>query len=150
MYKRQALYDALYLSDLCEKVYLIHRREQLRGFAHVVEKVKGKENIEMVLKANVAEIKGQDGVETVLLEDGRELAVDGFFVAVGMEPNTDMIKPLIELDDLGYVVADETGITNKDGFFVAGDVRQKTLRQVITAASDGANAALAAEMFCRR
>lgn len=145
-----ALYDALYLSDICEKVYVIHRREQLRGFAHVVERIKEKDNIDMILKANVAEIKGTDGVEAVLLEDGRQIAVDGVFVAVGMEPNTDMIKPLIELNDLGYVVADETGITNKDGFFVAGDVREKTLRQVITAVSDGANAALAAEMYCRR
>lgn len=139
-----ALEDALYLSAVCAKVYLIHRREQFRGALSTVEKVRAKENIELVLNAGVAAIIGTDKVYAAQLQDGRELAVDGIFIAIGSIPKTDILQGIIALDEQGYVIADETGHTDKSGFFVAGDVRTKKLRQVVTAVSDGANAATAA------
>ena len=139
-----ALEDALYLSTVCVKVYLIHRRVQFRGAKNTEEKVRTKENIELVLNAEVAAIIGTDKVCAVQLRDGRELAVDGIFSAIGAVPKTDILQGFIALDEQGYVIADETGHTEKLGFFVAGDVRAKKLRQVVTAVSDGANAATAA------
>ena len=142
-----ALEDALYLSTVCAKVYLIHRREQFRGAKNTEEKVRAMENIELVLNAEVVAITGTEKVCAVQLQDGRELAVDGIFSAIGSVPNTDILRGLIALDGQGYIIADETGYTEKAGFFVAGDVRTKRLRQVATAVSDGANAATAAIDF---
>ncbi|MDE5863922.1 MAG: FAD-dependent oxidoreductase [Lachnospiraceae bacterium] len=142
-----ALDDALYLSDICNKVYLVHRRNEFRGSAGTVERLRKKENTEFVLAAKAAEIAGNGRVEQLILEDGRSLFVDGIFVAVGMEPMTDAIKGVVDLDETGYVVAGETGKTCAGGFFVAGDVRTKVLRQVVTAVSDGANAAVSAERY---
>lgn len=139
-----AMDDALYLSELCNKVYLIHRRSEFRGSKKTLERIRQKENIELVTPAEIVKIAGEDKVSSVELKDGNILEVDGVFVAVGMTPQTDSIKEQVELDHAGYVVADETGKTSAHGFFVAGDVRAKFLRQVITAASDGANAAIAA------
>lgn len=139
-----ALEDALYLSAVCAKVFLIHRRERFRGAKKTEEKVRVKENIELVLNAEVAAITGTDKVCAVQLQDGRELAVDGIFAAIGSIPKTDILQGIIALDEQGYVIADETGHTGKPGFFAAGDVRTKRLRQVVTAVSDGANAAAAA------
>ena len=93
-----ALDDALYLSDLCCKVYLVHRRDAFRGSAKAVEKLKEKENVEFVLKALPAEITGEEKVKKLQLEDGRSLDVDGIFIAVGMVPQTDTIKEIVELD----------------------------------------------------
>ena len=138
-----AMDDALYLSDICTKVYLIHRRDTFRGSAKTLEKIRQKENIEVVTPAQIAKIEGEDKVCSVELGDGRVLQVDGVFVAVGMIPQTDKIKEIVNLDDMKYVIADETGKTSAQGFFVAGDVRTKPLRQVVTAVSDGANAAAA-------
>lgn len=145
-----ALDDALYLSDISSKVYLVHRRNEFRGSAKTVERLKAKENVEFVLETNPSRITGTDQVEKLQLEDGRSLEVDGIFVAVGMIPETAVVKEVVELDKVGYVVADETGKTSADGFFVAGDVRTKTLRQVVTAVSDGANAATSAEQYIKR
>lgn len=139
-----ALDDALYLSDIAAKVYLIHRRNEFRGSPKTVEKVTEKANIEIVLKTTVAEIIGSDRIESVRLGSGKALAVDGIFVAIGMEPKTELLKGIAELDDHGYAIADESGTTNAVGLFVAGDVRTKRLRQVVTAVSDGANAAVSA------
>lgn len=144
-----ALDDALYLSDLCKKVYLVHRRDAFRGSAHTVERLSQKENVEFVLNARPSAITGEVRLEKLVLEGGRELAVDGVFIAVGMVPMTDPVKDLVSLDSGGYIVADETGVTSAPGFFVAGDVRTKMLRQVVTAVSDGANAATSAEHFIR-
>ena len=144
-----ALDDALYLSDICEKVYLVHRRDSFRGAQSTVELLKQKENVELVLNEAVTEIYG------------RTLAVDGVFVAYGSVPQSELIKNLVQLDERGYVVAGEDGITyaatkNGDhdrsvqpGLYVAGDVRTKTLRQVVTAVSDGANAATTAAEYLR-
>lgn len=145
-----ALDDALYLSDISEKVYLVHRRNAFRGSATTVEKLKAKENVEFVLEARPSQISGADRVSELALEDGRTLTVDGVFIAVGMIPMTDPVKDVVKLDPSGYIVADETGKTSADGFFAAGDVRTKTLRQVVTAVSDGANAATSAEQYIRQ
>lgn len=145
-----ALDDALYLSDISSKVYLVHRRNEFRGSYNTVEKLKKKENVEFVLEAKPLQITGTDRVQNLQLEDGRSLTVDGVFIAVGMIPVTDGVKDVVKLDQSGYIVADETGKTSADGFFAAGDVRVKALRQVVTAVSDGANAATSAEQYIKR
>ena len=145
-----ALDDALLLSDMCNKVYLIHRRNEFRGSASTVERLQAKENVEFVLETKPSAIIGTDMVERLELEDGRTLEVDGVFVAVGMVPMTIPVKDVVELDTNGYIVADETGKTAVNGFFVAGDIRTKGLRQVVTAVSDGANAATSAEQYIRQ
>lgn len=145
-----ALDDALYLSDISSKVYLVHRRNEFRGSARTVEKLCAKKNVEFVLEAKPSSITGTDKVEKLQLEDGRSLDVDGVFVAIGMIPMTNPVKDVVELDQNGYIVADETGKTSAKGFFVAGDVRTKALRQVVTAVSDGANAATSAEQYIKQ
>lgn len=154
-----ALDDALYLSDICEKVYLVHRRDSFRGAQSTVELLKQKENVELVLNETVTEIYGEKKPTGIKLKSGRELALDGVFVAYGSVPQSKLIKNLVQLDERGYVVAGEDGITyaatKKDdadrriqpGLYVAGDVRTKTLRQVVTAVSDGANAATTAAEY---
>ena len=137
-----ALDDALYLSDIAQKVYVIHRRDEFRGSQKSVIQVKNTSNIQTILKANVTEIIGDNQVESITLDTGRKIAVDGVFIAIGMEPQTEILKEIIEIDPYGYAIADETGITKAPGLFVAGDVRTKKLRQVVTAVSDGANAAV--------
>lgn len=139
-----AVDDALYLADIADKVYLIHRRGEFRAVAGTVKKAEENPNIEFVLSANVTEILGENHVEKITLDNGRELAVDGVFIAVGMIPRTNILKGIVETDEHGYVVADESGVTSARGLFVAGDVRTKKLRQVITAAADGANASVSA------
>lgn len=144
-----ALGDALYLSNLCEKVYLIHRREQFRGSAFAVQQLKEKGNVEILTSAVPAKIIGGQAVTALELKDGRSIPVSGAFVAVGMQPQTELLQGIVDLDAAGYVVADETGATSAPGFFVAGDVRAKALRQVVTAVSDGANAAVAAAEYVK-
>lgn len=136
-----AIEDALLLAKTCEKVYLIHRRDTFRAAPVEVELAKNTENIELVLCDTVEEICGEQKVTEVKLRSGRTLAVDGVFVAVGTIPDTELVKEQVTLNAQGYVVADETTKTNLPGVYVAGDLRVKPLRQVITAASDGAVAA---------
>lgn len=138
-----ALDDAVYLADLAEQVYVIHRRKEFRGAATTVEKLRKKENVTFVLEHQVKEITGVEKVNGVILEDGTAIAVDGVFVAYGSVPQTDLVKELVTLDAAGYVKAEETGETSLAGLYVAGDARTKKLRQVVTAVSDGANAATA-------
>ena len=140
-----ALEDVLFLAKICKKVYLIHRRDELRGDKHSQEKIFALPNVEFVPSAVPKSIKGDKKVTTLEIElqktgETKEIAVDGIFVAVGMIPNNKLVPDFVATDKAGYVIADETGITNTAGFFVAGDLRTKALRQVITAASDGANA----------
>ena len=144
-----AMDDAIYLSDICNKVYLVHRRDVFRGDATTLTKLKETENIELVVPAKVQEVKGEQVVTALQLEDGRSLEVSGVFVAVGMQPATDMLQGVVLMDDNGYIIADETGKTSAAGFFAAGDVRTKELRQIITAVADGANAATSAERYIR-
>ncbi len=139
-----AAHEAIYLSDLASKVYLIHRRNELRADESLVQKLQEKENIELVLEANVAQIHGDDKLQKVALDNGRELDVDGLFVSIGREPNAATLIDGLALDESGYVISDEKCATNIPGIFVAGDVRTKDLRQLVTATSDGAIAATAA------
>ena len=135
-----AVDEALYLSDLCEKVYLIHRRTEFRGAAQRVEQARKKANIEFVLGETVKEFVGGEKLTAVRLNSGTSIELNGVFVAYGSKPQTELLRGIVALDDSGYVVANEDGRTSQEGFFVAGDVRTKILRQVVTAVSDGANA----------
>jgi thioredoxin reductase (NADPH) len=139
-----ALEDALYLAKSCEHVYLIHRRKQLRAAKMLQERVLSSEKITFLADTIVQEIHGTQKVESITILDKNsdiesELALDGVFLAVGMDPRSDLVKHIAKLDR-GYVCADESGITSQPGLFVAGDVRTKPLRQIVTAVSDGANA----------
>ena len=140
-----ALEDALYLSKMCSKVHLIHRRDELRAAKSLQKKLMALPNVEIIWDTVVNEIYGEDQVEALFIENKKtgakkHLPVDGVFVAVGMKPNTNMVPDEIKKDEAGYIVADENCVTNVTGIFAAGDVRTKMLRQIITAAADGANA----------
>ncbi len=142
-----ALDDALYLSKICKKVYLIHRRDMFRGAPHTVESVRNTENIELVLNATVERVCGETKVSGIVLGDGRTIAVDGVFAAIGSVPQTALLEGIVSMDDRGYIYADENGKTDRPGMFAAGDVRVKKLRQVVTAIADGACAATAASEY---
>lgn len=144
-----ALDDAIYLSDIADKVYLIHRREEFRGSEKSVQIVKNKANIETILSANITEIAGDGQVEAVVLDNGERIAADGIFIAVGMNPQSDLLKGIVTADKDGYIIADETGETKALGLFVAGDVRRKKLHQIVTAVADGANAAISAVEYLK-
>ena len=138
--------DVLYLSRLCEKVYLIHRRDQLRASRVYLEPLKQAENVEILWDSQVTELlygETLTGIKVGNKKTGevKELSLDGLFLAVGQLPNTQLFQGQVELDAAGYVVADETTRTNLPGVFAVGDLRQKPLRQVVTAAADGAVAA---------
>ena len=144
-----AVEDALYLADLAEKVYLIHRRDSFRADAALVSKLKERENVELVLNSNVTKLLSDGrlcGVEVTdkLTGETRTLDVAGLFVAVGQVPENQNFAGLIDLDAGGYAVAGEDCLTKAPGVFVAGDNRTKEVRQLITAAADGAVAATAA------
>ena len=134
-----AVTEAVYLSKICKKVYLIHRRDSLRAEKVLSERLENADNAEILYNSEVSEILGENTVNGILLKDGRRLSCDGVFVAVGIVPRSDAVKGLAQLDKYGYVIADESGKTSVDGLFAAGDVRTKTLRQIITACADGAN-----------
>lgn len=149
-----ALEDAIYLARTSEKVYLIHRRDELRGAIVLQQELKGLSNVEILYSHVVEEILGEDAVEAVTLKDCRteetfRLPVDGVFVAVGIRPQTELVRGLAACDDGGYVLAGEDCATDVPGLFVAGDVRRKPLRQIVTAVADGANAAVSAGSCCR-
>ena len=141
-----AVADALYLSALCNKVYLIHRRDQFRAAATLVDRVKRAENVELVLNSTVAGLSGEDKLSSVTVEDKfthemRELPVSGLFVAVGILPRTELVKDQVELDGGGFIITDKNMQTSIPGVFAAGDIRNTPLRQVVTACADGAVAA---------
>jgi len=145
-----ALQDAVLLSEKCSKVYLVHRREGFRGEAKLVETLKSKENVEFVLNATVKELLGEDELTGIIVEqngEDRKLDIDGLFVAIGHQPDNGIFSQLIALDEKGYSTAAEDCRTAAAGIFVAGDCRRKSVRQVTTAAADGAVAALAACSF---
>lgn len=147
-----AVSDALYLSRLVKKVYLIHRRDTLRATKIYHEPLMKAENVEFLWDSAVERILGEDrvtgaGIRNLKTGAETELSLDGIFVSIGREPATELVKDQIALDGYGYVIADESTKTNLPGVFAAGDLRTKTLRQVVTAAADGAVAAHEAEMF---
>ncbi len=145
-----ALSDALYLSEMAERVYLMHRRESFRAAAALQKAVKDTANIECILNAVPIEFIGEKKLQAVkYLRNGEEklLPVDGVFIAVGNIPNSGLLKGIADMDENGYIIADENGITSAEGIFAAGDVRTKTLRQVVTAVADGANCAESARRY---
>ena len=147
-----AVGDALYLSRLCKKVYLIHRRDTFRAAKIYHQPLMESENIELVLDSGVKELVAEARLSAVVTEnlksgESRTIDCDGLFVSIGRQPATEFLSGIIPLDKGGYVIADESCDTPIPGVFVAGDVRTKTLRQVVTAASDGAVAAHRAEEY---
>ncbi len=145
-----ALEDAIYLARVCEKVYLIHRRDELRGAKILQEDLKKFSNVEILYSHQVKAIEGQDGVESLQVQDlktgeEKKLSVAGVFLAVGIIPDTTLVQGMVAMDERGYVLAGEDCVTDKPGILVAGDIRKKNLRQVVTAVADGANAAISAE-----
>ena len=136
--------DALFLARGCEKVYIIHRRDELRAAKILQEQLKKCENVEFLWNTEVTAIPGEDHVECLKIKnrtDGTErmLEADGVFIAVGTIPNTGIITNLLQIDKSGYIVASEDGVTEIPGIFAAGDIRTKQLRQIVTAVADGAN-----------
>ena len=147
-----ALYEAEYLAGMCRKVYLVHRRGQFRGDTSLVERVKKLSNVEIILGATIEELMASDGrlsgVKLAFIDaPAREIEVSGLFVAIGHKPSTDAFNDLVEQDEDGYVIAGEDCKTSFEGVFVAGDVRRKSLRQLVTATADGAQAATSAIDF---
>ena len=147
-----AVEDAIFLARGCEKVYLIHRREELRAAKILQDALMKLPNVEILWNCELKEIQGEDQVENLLIYNNKTqqtnpLAVSGVFIAVGNVPNTELVKGLVDMDEKGYIIADETCATSVPGIFAAGDVRTKQLRQIITAAADGANAVTSVEQF---
>ena len=140
-----ALEDALYLSDLADKVYLIHRRDEFRAEEATVEHLKEKENIEFIYNSTVTKLNNKEILESIEVtnKDGsvKTINIDGLFVAVGRIPENQNFAKLIDLDEAGYIKAGEDCCTNVPGIFAAGDNRIKEVRQLVTATSDGAIAA---------
>ena len=143
-----AVEDAIYLAGICSKVYIIHRRLQFRADQALVDELLSYDNVETKLPFTVSGINGRKTLESVTLTsiDGHEeeLATDALFVAIGLIPDNSVFKDLVELDPEGYVIADEDCETSAPGVFAAGDCRVKEIRQLVTAASDGATAAIRA------
>ena len=138
-----AVADALYLSKICKKVYLIHRRNRLNATKTYLAPLDETENIEFIWNSQVVEPIYGDVLTGIKLENTETGAVsqldcDGLFIAIGRRPNTDLFEGIVDIDEAGYIIADETTQTNVEGVYAVGDVRTKPLRQIITAASDGA------------
>ena len=140
-----ALEDALYLANLCNKVYLIHRRDQFRGEDKYVEQIKLNDNIELILNSQVVDLIGEDRLTQVTVKNNdettRTLDVSALFIAVGQQPRNEMFADVVEIDEKGYIKAHDEVYTNVEGIYVAGDTRNKVLKQLTTAVSDGSLAA---------
>ncbi len=165
-----AVEDAIFLSRICEKVYLIHRRDSLRAAKSLQDTLFRCSNVEVLWDSVVEEICGQEKVEALKVrrlkkeraeeepvreecaekECVEELSVDGVFIAVGIRPNTELLHNIVTCDEKGYLLAGEDCATQTPGFFAAGDVRTKQLRQIVTAAADGANAVASVEKYIIR
>ena len=146
-----AVEDAIFLARMCEKVYVVHRRDELRAAKSLQEKLFSLPNVEMVWDSEAVEIAGEAKTESLLIVnkktgETRTLAVDGVFIAVGITPESEIFTGLVEMDH-GYIKAGEDCETSAPGIFAAGDVRTKKLRQIVTAAADGANAVTSAERY---
>ncbi len=146
-----AIEDAIFLARACRRVYVIHRRDELRGAKSLQEKLLRLPNVEMLWNTVVEKIEGDGQVSGLTVRNVKTgeisaLPLQGVFVAVGIVPNSGIFEGLVEMDH-GYIVADETGRTSAPGIFAAGDVRTKALRQIVTAVSDGANAVASVEKY---
>ena len=144
-----ALEDVLYLSDICNKVFLIHRRNEFRADPITIDKVLNKDNIIVMYDSIITKINGSNYLESIEVNN-ELLKVDGLFIAIGKIPNLDYLNGLIETNEDGYIKSNELCHTNIDGIFVAGDIREKALRQLVTATSDGAIAATEAIKYINK
>lgn len=149
-----ALEDAIYLARVCKKVYVIHRRDEFRGAKILQDNLMSMSNVEILYSHVAVEIAGESSVECLKVKNvkddtEKEIALDGVFIAVGIHPDTNLVKDMVTLDEGGYVVAGEDGVTSVPGIFAAGDVRKKSLRQIVTAVADGANAAISVEKYLK-
>lgn len=147
-----AVEDAIFLARFCEKVYLIHRRDELRAAKILQDELFGLPNVEVIWDSVVQEIQGEGKVTNLRVKNIKEnkvsdLNVDGIFVAIGIHPSTEIFADIVECDENGYVIAGEDCATNVPGIFVAGDCRKKRLRQIVTSVADGANAVTAAQDY---
>ena len=149
-----ALDDALYLSDIAKKVYLIHRRDEFRADQKTILLLKKKDNIEYVLNSNVTKVNGHDKLESIeIVNSNNEIKkynIDGLFIAIGHIPASNIFKSVVKLDIDGYIKGTNNCHTSKPGIFVAGDVRNKKVRQLVTATSDGAIAAIEAIKYLNK
>lgn len=147
-----ALEDAIFLARGSKKVYVIHRRDEFRGTKILQNKLLELPNVEIIWDTVVDKITGSEAVESIQIQnrktgEAKELAVDGVFIAIGMVPDSEILSGIVDMTEGGYVRAQEEGVTSEPGIFVAGDIRTKELRQIVTAASDGANAVFAVEKY---
>ena len=147
-----AVEDAILLSRTCKKVYLVHRRDELRAEKILQESLFACKNVELIWDSIPLSIEGTDKVEALKIRNKKTqeesfIETDGVFIAVGIVPGTEKFKDLVKLDEAGYIVAGEDGITREPGIFAAGDIRTKNLRQVVTAVADGANAVASAQRY---
>lgn len=150
-----AVEDAIFLSRICKKVYLVHRRDELRADEILQENLTADGNVEVIWNSVAVEIQGEEcvtGLRIRNVQNNTESVIntDGVFIAVGIIPNTEKFSGLVKLDESGYIIAGEEGITQTPGIFAAGDIRTKMLRQVVTAVSDGANAVTSAHNYLIR
>ena len=150
-----AVEDAIFLAKICKMVYVVHRRDQLRADDILQKRLFQFPNVVFCWNQVCEEIQGDEQVEAILLKNVKDgssqrVKVDGVFVAVGIHPNSEPYQGLVNMDEGGYIVAGEDGKTNMPGIFAAGDVRTKKLRQIITAASDGANAVSSVQDYLSR
>lgn len=139
-----AIEEALYLSDIADTVYLIHRSDELRAALVEINKLKEKANVKFILGGNITKLNANEKLESIeITNDGSTtiIEVSALFVAIGRVPDNENFKDLIDIDKSGYIIAKEDCHTNIDGIYVAGDARLKSLRQLVTATSDGAMAA---------
>lgn len=136
-----AVEDAIYLSNIAKNVYVIIRGDSFRAEENSVIELKNKNNVKIIYNSGITELIGKDKLEGIVLTNGKELDVDGLFVAIGRVPENDSYKELINLDKYGYIISKEDCHTNIPGIFASGDNRVKELRQLVTATSDGAIAA---------
>lgn len=147
-----AVEEALFLTKFASKVYIVHRRDQLRAAKLAQKKAFENSKIEFIWDSVLGEIKGDKTVEKVIVKNVKtgeesELSVDGVFVYIGTQANSDLLRGLVDLDERGYVIAAEDTVTKVPGLYVAGDLRKKPIKQVVTAAADGAVAAMQAEKY---
>lgn len=147
-----AVEDAIFLARGCSKVYVIHRRDKLRAAQVLQDNLLAKDNVEMLWDSVVESIGGDQQVESITVRNKKDgscqtIPVAGIFIAVGIIPNSDLLKGKVEMDESGYIIAGEDGATSEPGIYAAGDIRTKMLRQVVTAVSDGANCVTALQTY---
>ena len=150
-----AVADALHLSKICQKVYLIHRRDTLRAAKAAQKALREQENVELILNSEVTELLAESKLLGIRLRDKtggsfKELAVQGLFISIGRNPSSQLFSQELAVDEAGYIIADESTKTNVSGVFAVGDIRTKAVRQIVTAAADGAVAVHYAQEYLQK